>query len=130
MAEMFHHLRRDGFSLHHFDLNGQILPAREDDALRLGHALHRGPHYGYNDVMTARIEQIRYHFSLYAAGDLRAARRTAIMRLRLLQDTMRRALTDRHRFGFWLNRRDPMRLFADRCYLDAAIDGLFSVIKA
>ena len=27
--------------------------------------------------------------------------------------------------GFWLNRRDPMRLFADRPYLDEAIDKLF-----
>ena len=50
---------------------------------------------------------------------------TAVMRLRLLQDTARRALTDRHGAGFWLNRRDPMRLFADRPYLDEAIDRLF-----
>ena len=35
------------------------------------------------------------------------------------------ALTDRHGGGFWLNRRDPMRLFADRPYLDEAIDKLF-----
>ena len=47
------------------------------------------------------------------------------MRLGLLQDTIRRALTDRHGGGFWLNRRDPMRLFADRPYLDEAIDRLF-----
>ena len=47
------------------------------------------------------------------------------MRLRLLQDTTRRALTDRHGGGFWLNRRDPMRLFVDRPYLDEAIDRLF-----
>src|SRR3546814_19006346 len=55
----------------------------------------------------------------------RAARRTAVMRLRLLQDAARRALTDRHRLGLWLNRRDPMRLFADRHYLDEAIERLF-----
>jgi hypothetical protein len=50
---------------------------------------------------------------------------TAAMRLRLLQDTARRALTDRHGAGFWLNRGDPMRLFVDRPYLDEAIDKLF-----
>ena len=35
------------------------------------------------------------------------------------------ALTDRHGAGFWLNRRDPMRIFADRPYLDDAIERLF-----
>ena len=49
----------------------------------------------------------------------------AVMRLRLLQDTTRRALTDGHGARFWLNRRDPMRLFADRPYLDKAIEELF-----
>jgi len=43
-----------------------------------------------------------------------------------VQDTTRRALTDRHGAGFWLNRRDPMRLFVDRPYLDEAIDRLFA----
>jgi len=62
---------------------------------------------------------------VHAASDQRAARRTAVMRLRLLQGATRRALTDRHRLGFWLNRRDPMRLFADRPYLDEAIERLF-----
>ena len=65
------------------------------------------------------------YFALHAPADLRAARRVAVMRLRLLQDTTRRALTDRHGGGFWLNRRDPMRLFVDRPYLDEAIDKLF-----
>ena len=73
----------------------------------------------------ARVERIRAHFAVQAAADLRGARRTAVMRLRLLQDTTRRALTDRHRGGFWLNRRDPMRLFVDRPYLDDAIERLF-----
>ena len=38
---------------------------------------------------------------------------------------MRRALTDGRGGGFWLNRRDPMRLFVDRSYLDDAIERLF-----
>ena len=116
---------RRGFALHHFDRNGLVLPACEPAALRSGHALHRGPHQGYSDVVAARVERIRAHFAVQAAADLRGARRTAVMRLRLLQDTTRRALTDRHRGGFWLNRRDPMRLFVDRPYLDEAIERLF-----
>lgn len=125
MAALFDQLKIEGFTLHQFERNGLILPSCEPTALWSGHALHRGPHQSYNDVMTARVEQIRVHFALHAPADLRAARRTAAMRLRLLQDVMRRALTDRHGGSFWLNRRDPMRLFADRPYLDQAIDRLF-----
>lgn len=125
MAAMFDQLQAEGFALRHFDRNGLMLPACEPAALRSGHALHRGPHQGYSDVVAARVERIRGHFAFHAPADLRAARRTAVMRLRLLQDATRRALTDRHGAGFWLNRRDPMRLFVDRPYLDDAIERLF-----
>ncbi|WOF44767.1 AHH domain-containing protein [Sphingopyxis indica] len=125
MAAMFDALRSEGFALQRFDLNGLVLPASERTALESGHALHRGPHHGYSDAVAARVERVRAHFAAQAPGDPRTARRVAIMRLRLLQDATRRALTDRHRLGFWLNRRDPMRLFADRPYLDEAIDKLF-----
>lgn len=125
MAAMFDHLLAEGFALEHFGRNGLMLPAREPIALVSGHALHRGPHHGYTEVVGARVERVRAHFMLHAPVDLRSARRTAVMRLRLLQDTTRRALTDRHGAGFWLNRRDPMRLFFDRPYLDEAIEKLF-----
>ena len=125
MAAMFEQLHAESFALQHFGRNGLMLPACEPVALRSGHALHRGPHHGYSDVVAARVEGIRAHFALQAPTDVQMARRTAVMRLRLLQDTTRRALTDRHGAGFWLNRRDPMRLFVDRPYLDAAIDKLF-----
>lgn len=125
MAAMFEHLRDEGFLLQQFGRNGLMLPANEHAALLSGHALHRGPHHGYSDVMTARVERVRAHFAMQAPNDIRLARCTAAMRLSLLQDVMRRALTDRHGSGFWLNRRDPMRLFADRPYLDEAIDRLF-----
>lgn len=130
MAWMFDYLSSEGFGLHRFARNGLMLPACEAAALSSGHALHRGPHHGYTDVLAARVEHIRVHFALHAPVDLREARRTAAMRLSLLQDVMRRALTDGHRGGFWLNRRDPMRLFADRSYLDDAIDRLFGGVTA
>jgi hypothetical protein len=125
MAAMLESLRADDFDLRRFETNGVVLPACEAAALSSGHALHRGPHHGYNDVVAARVERIRIHFAVQAPADLRVARRTAAMRLRLLQDTTRRALTDGHGGTFWLNRRDPMRLFADRPYLDEAIESLF-----
>lgn len=126
MAAMFEHLDAEGFALQHWTRNGLMLPACERAALWSGHALHRGPHRGYSDVVTARVETIRAHFAAQAPRDIRAARRTAVMRLHVLQDAARRALTDRHGIGFWLNRRDPMRLFVDRPYLDDAIDRLFA----
>lgn len=125
MAAMFGALKSEGFCLSDFPRNGLSLPADERLALSCGHALHRGPHHGYNDVMAARVDIIRIYFERQINRDARTARRTAAMRLALLQDTMRRALTDRHGAGFWLNRRDPMRLFADRPYLDEAITRLF-----
>lgn len=35
------------------------LPAEESLSLALGHALHRGPHPRYSDVVAARVERIR-----------------------------------------------------------------------
>lgn len=130
MAAMFDHLYRADFSLHQFGRNGLVLPASEPQALYSGHALHRGPHHGYSDVVAARVDAVRAHFALHAPRDIAGARATAVMRLRLLQDATRRALTDRHGAGFWLNRRDPMRLFVDRPYLDEAIDRLFGGVRA
>jgi hypothetical protein len=130
MAMTFDHLQAEGFALEHFARNGLMLPACEGAAVLSGHALHRGPHQGYSDFVAARVEQIRRHFVLHAPVDLRLARRTAVMRLRLLQDTTRRALTDRHGAGFWLNRRDPMQLFVDRPYQDEAIGKLFGGVTA
>lgn len=126
MADMFDQLRPAGFVLHRFDQNGLLLPACEGLAMQTGHALHRGPHAGYSDVVMARVETIRVTFAQTIASDPQRAATTAIMRLRTLQVAMRRALTDRHGLGFWLNRRDPMRLFADRPYLDDAIDRVFA----
>ncbi|MBU7589148.1 MAG: hypothetical protein KAF42_08045 [Sphingopyxis terrae] len=74
-------------------------------------------------MMTARVDRIRICFERQINRDASAARRTAAIRVALLQDSLRRALTDRRGTGF--NRRDPMRLFADRPYLDEAITRLF-----
>ena len=59
MAAMFEELRGEGFALQHFGRNGLMLPASEPAALRSGHALHRGPHHGYSEVVAARVETIR-----------------------------------------------------------------------
>lgn len=118
----FDALAAEGFRMTHFASNGLALPAIESLALATGHALHRGPHPAYNDVVTARIEAIRTSAQLGNARE----RLATIARVVTLQAALRRALTDHHSFRFWLNRRDPMRVFADRSYLDNAISALFA----
>lgn len=120
-AALFLALEGEGLRLGRFADNGLHLPACEAEAAALGHALHRGPHPAYTDVVAARIEAIRGSARLVRPSDYWAA----IDRIRTLQRALRRALTDRHGQHLWLNRRDPMRLFADRAYLDHAIDAMF-----
>jgi len=118
---MFGALATEGLRLGRFIENGLHLPAHEGAASALGHALHRGPHPAYTDVVAARIEAIRVTSSL----DHCRGQWEAIARIHTLQRALRRALTDRHSHFLWLNRRDPMRIFADRSYLDDAINALF-----
>jgi hypothetical protein len=120
-AALFDALAQEGLRLNHFAQNGLHLPADEGVAHALGHALHRGPHPAYTDVVAMRIEAIRVTIPL---AD-RRARWQGIARIHTLQRALRRALTDQHRSGLWLNRRDPMRIFADRSYLDDAIAAMF-----
>ena len=120
-APLFAELENGGLRLRRFPENGLHLPACEVAAAALGHALHRGPHPAYTDVVAARLDAIRSSTIIARPSD----RWAAVDRIRTLQSALRRALTDRHGHHLWLNRRDPMRLFADRAYLDTAIDALF-----
>ena len=58
MAAMFDALCAEGFALQHFGGNGVVLPSCELAALQSGHALHRGPHHGYSDVVAALFVHI------------------------------------------------------------------------
>ena len=121
MASFLTALEGEGLRLGRFADNGLPLPASEELAAAIGHALHRGPHPAYSDVVTARLDQIRSTTSLSQQRE----RWAATARIMTLQRALRRALTDRHPCSLWLNRRDSMRMFVDRAYLDAAIKALF-----
>lgn len=114
-------LHGDAFILYRFARNGLQLPENERLAAALGHAMHRGPHPAYSEVVAARLEYIRQSTNLESKNDCLSS----VDRIRTLQDALRRALTDRHGHRFWLNHRDPMRIFSDRPYLDDAISALF-----
>ena len=81
--------------------------------------MHRGPHPHYTAVVTARVERIR-------ALHYRDSRTTpdAVTRLNRLQHSLRAVLSGSAPRLIQLNRRDPMRLFADYSTLDAAIEEL------
>lgn len=113
LAHMEHH----GLRLMDSETNCQWLPANEETAFATGQALHRGPHPHYNDVVAARVERIR-----------KRAKNTAdaSARLRRLQRVMARLLCGGGARLLQLNRRDPMRCFADYSYLDDALSRMLS----
>lgn len=109
-------LHLSGFHIDDPARNILSLPSDEATAARCGQAMHRGPHPGYNHVVISRVERIRaLHYR-----DGRSARDSA-ERLVRLQSALRAVLAGRGPRLLTLNRRDPMRLFADYGALDAAI---------
>jgi hypothetical protein len=100
------------------DRRFNLLPLASDEAtaVRLGIALHRGPHPRYTAVVLARVERIRaLHHRERRDGHY------AAQRLRRLQRALAAVLAGSGPRLLQLNRRDPMRLFADYSALDAAI---------
>jgi len=48
----------DSLGFHDFRRNGLLLPATDEEAVRLGLPLHRGPHQSYNELVIERMGQI------------------------------------------------------------------------
>lgn len=110
-----------GFHIEGRASNLILLPADEVTAARTGQVMHRGPHPHYTAVVAARVERIRaLHYR-----DSRSAP-DAVARLHRLQRSLRAVLSGSAPRLLQLNRRDPMRLFADYSALDAAIDAISS----
>lgn len=99
--------------------NCQWLPADETTAPIVGQAMHRGPHPRYTDVVAARVERIRQR---QPSAD------KAVDHLHQLQRAMARMLAGRGPRLMQLNRRDPMRCFADYSYLDDALTRMISAL--
>lgn len=115
-ADFFTGLARTGFRFDDFARNGIFLPDRPAEARASGLALHCGPHPRYNEVVLARVERIR------ALADDPGV---AIARIGWLQAALRRTLDGSAPRWIWLNRRDPMWLYADCVELDAMIADMF-----
>jgi hypothetical protein len=106
-----------GFHLEDRDTNLLALPANEATAAAAGTAMHRGPHPRYTAVVIARVERVRVLHQRSHIGARQAARRLA-----RLQRALASILAGSAPRLILLNRRDPMRLFADYDAFDAAID--------
>lgn len=109
-----------GFHIEDAASNLIALPADETTAARCGATMHRGPHPRYTAVVTARVERIRalHYRHRHEASD-------TVARLHRLQRALGAILAGSAPRLIQLNRRDPMRLFADYSALDAAIDACF-----
>lgn len=113
-------LDRIGFD--DFRRNGLLLPCREPAALRLGLPLHRGPHRSYNAMVMERLGQIEAGWSRHRLLVASDARSEALVRIRLLQNALRRFLLRQSRIRLKLHRRDLMRSDRDFSDLDAMAD--------
>lgn len=109
-----------------FRRNGMLLPSREEAAKRIALPLHRGPHRNYNAMVIERVGQIEQSWSRQRLRDCEEATETALMRLALLQDALRKRLLD-HRRPLRLNRNDPLGKDLDFSTLDAMAEALWSV---
>jgi hypothetical protein len=119
-------LGRDRLGIDDFRSNGLLLPAVEQAAQVLGLPLHRGPHAHYNQVVLERVGQIE---AGWQAGQLRnpdLAQRELVMRLRLLQQALRRSLLQRQATFAQLNLRDPRWQSLDFSELDALAETLWA----
>jgi hypothetical protein len=105
-----------------FRSNGLLLPSLEQASQILGLPLHRGPHGRYNEVVIERFGQIEAHWQRERLRNADRAALELLLRMRLLQQALRRALLQPARRLFRLNRRDPAWRTLDFSDLDAMAD--------
>jgi hypothetical protein len=121
---LFDILGADRIGFDDFRLNGLLLPASEEGALRLALPLHRGPHRNYNQMVIERVGSVERQWSRQNLADPHGAAQMALMRLAVLQRALRRRLLD-ERKPLRLNRRDPLGRGIDFSDLDAMAEILW-----
>ena len=118
---------RERMAIDDFRSNGLLLPAVEQAAQVLGLPLHRGPHARYNEVVLARLGQLEAGWQRHRLHDPERAAAELLMRMRLLQATLRRALLQRSPGCVQLNHSDPAWHTVDFSDLDAMADSLWTI---
>lgn len=123
-APLLASLGRERLCFEDFRVNGLLLPARDEAAVRTGLPLHRGPHRHYNGMVVERVGQIEARWSATRPRAPDIALFEAWERLELLQRALRRRLLDQQR-RLRLNRRDPLGSGIDFSQLDAMAERLW-----
>ena len=114
-----------------FRVNGLLLPANDDSALRMAMPLHRGPHRRYNRMVIDRIGMIEAGWARRRRSEgLETACEQALMQMRLVQRALRRRLLQGGVRSFALNRRDPVQQAPDFSELDAMAELLWPAIQS
>ncbi len=129
IADLIDQIGVEALGLHDFSRNGLLLPATDEQAVRLGLPLYRGPHHNYNELVIERMGQIEAGWQKRRRG-IRPdhARIEALMRVDLLQRALRRRLLDPARWrGIALNARDPA---LDFTHLDRMAEALWAATAA
>lgn len=124
-AAMFDAIGPDRLKFNDFRTNGLLLPATDQASLCTGMPLHRGPHHRYNEMVIERIGRIEFHWARAHRYDPESALRTALFRLGLLQNALRRGLLSERR-KLVLNTRDPLGSGYDFTELDAMAEQLWA----
>ena len=124
-SRMFDAIGRHCIGFEDFRVNGMLLPAREERAIRMRLPLHRGPHRHYNQMVIERVGQIERDWSGVQAHSGWTARADAAMRLSLLRRALRRLLLASIGRHVLLNSRDPRGELVDFSDLDAMADTLW-----
>lgn len=122
---LFDAIGHDRVGFDDFRLNGLLLPASAEAALRIGLPLHLGPHCAYNGMVAERVGQIEASWARLRAGAPDVASGQAVMRIGLLQRALRKRLLGGDRPRMQLNRRDPWATGVDFAALDALADVLW-----
>lgn len=123
-GSMFETIGRSRIGFDDFRFNGMLLPSREDLAQRTALPLHRGPHPDYSAMVIERVGRIERRWSRQRSREFETACQTALMRLALLQEALRKRLLD-HRQPLRLNRRDTLGRGLDFSSLDAMAEALW-----
>jgi hypothetical protein len=125
IADLIDEIGADNLGFHDFRRNGLLLPATDEEAMRLGLPLHRGPHQSYNELVIERMGQIEAGWQKRRRGRRGDhALIEALLRIDLLQRALRRRLLDPANWrGSPLHARDPA---LDYSHLDRMADALWA----
>ncbi|RYY33712.1 MAG: hypothetical protein EOP59_17270 [Sphingomonadales bacterium] len=124
LQRLFDCLGRERIGFDDFRRNGLLLPSRESAVLRLGLPLHLGPHRDYNQMVIERLGGIERSWARRRTCNADAARKSAAIRIGLLQAALRKRILEQRR-PIRFHRADPLDHNRDFTILDSLAEDLW-----